>query len=664
MRLSPAFPLSLSALLLAVPAHTQTNVLTWHNDSARTGQNLSEANLTPSRVNASSFGLLFNLKVDGKVDAEPLYVSAYTIPGKGIHNVVYVATEHDSVYAFDADTGAVLWQKSMLPGGESPSDARNCDQVTPEIGITATPAIDLGKGILYLVAMSKDGAGHYHQRIHSLSLGTGADAGPATIEVAATFPGKGDNSSNGTVTFDPAQFKERPGLLIAGGNLVTSWSSHCDIRPYSGWMLSYDTAGGKQTGVVNFAPNGNANAPWNAGAGPAADGQGNVYIALGNGTLDTSFTPAGLPALGDYGNSLVKLAFGQNGLRPVDYWTMFNSNSESSVDADLGSGGTMLLPLQKDARGNTRNLMVAAGKDTNLYVLDQANLGKFNASSNSTLYQQLSGALSNGVWSSPAFFNNHVYYGSVNSVLRSFDVNTALLSSSPSSSTPTVFGYPGTTPSVSASGARNGIVWAHEQGGTAVLHAYDANNLATELYNSNQAGARDHFGAGNKFIAPAIANGKVYVGTQNSVGVFGLLRNGKPPLADGDYALQNAVSKLFMGDYNASPGPDTEIVQFYPYGGNYETWFFSWQGNGYYLIQNPATGLYLSSSGVLARHLPASFDDTQLWQVAPVNGGYTLKNKATGAVLTNPNSNPNPAGLQITASTGGANQTWAIAPAQ
>ncbi len=511
---------------VAPAALSQTDVLTWHNDNARTGQNLSETILTPAKVNSAGFGKLFEVKLDGKVDAQPLYVSALSIPGQGTHNVVFAATEHDTVYAFDADTGTILWQVSLLESGEVPSDARNCNQVTPEIGITATPVIDRAKGFIYLAAMSKDATGHYYQRLHSLWLANGTEEYGSPVLVTASAPGTGDGSSNGTAIFNPADFKERPGLLLLGNTLYTSWGSHCDIRPYSGWMMTYNTTTGQQTGVFDFAPNGSDAAPWNAGAGPAADAAGNVYISLGNGTFDTALTPAGFPSRGDFGNSIVKLNLTGTGLHALDYWTMYNSNSESSVDTDLGSGGIMLLPAQRDSKGNTQNLAVAAGKDTNLYVLNQANLGKYNASSNKTLYQELAGALSSGVWSSPAYFNGHVYYGSIGSVLRSFDVNNALLSSSPSSSTAGTFTYPGTTPSVSASGSNNGIVWAVENTGTAVLHAYDANNLGKELYNSSQASSgRDNFGPGNKFITPTIANGKVFLGTQNSVAVFGLLPN-------------------------------------------------------------------------------------------------------------------------------------------
>lgn len=522
--------LSLAALAIAgqLSLTAQNNVLTWHNDNARTGLNPAETILTPANVKSATFGQLFQVKVDGKVDAQPLYLSSAYISGKGTHNVVYVATEHDSVYAFDADNGTVLWQVSLLKAGETTSDARGCNQVTPEIGVTATPVIDAAKGFMYVVAMSKDSSGRYYQRVHALWLSSGAEEYGSPIDVQASVLGTGDGSNGTRTTFDPKQYKDRPGLLLIGNTVYTSWSSHCDIRPYTGWVIGYDTNTGAQSGVFNAVPNGSDAAPWNAGAGPAADAAGNIYVALGNGTFDTTLTAAGFPSAGDFGNSVVKLTPSTSGLKATDYWTMYNSNSESDVDADLGSGGLMLLPGEKDSSGTNRQLAVTAGKDSNLYVLDETNLGKYSPNSDATLYQQLTGVLTNGVWSSPAYFNGHVYYSSISSPLRSFDVKNARLSGTPGSVTATSFSYPGTTPSVSANGTSNAIVWAVENSSPAVLHAYDANNLATEFYNSNQAAsARDQFGPGNKFMTPTIANGKVYVGTQNSVAVFGLLPAGK-----------------------------------------------------------------------------------------------------------------------------------------
>lgn len=663
----------LSTALLVSPlfAFAQNDVLTWHNDAARTGLNPNEAILSPNNVNATRFGLLANVVVDGKVDAQPLYVSWLNVQGKGTHNVLFIATEHDSVYAVNADSGAVLWQKSLLGAGETTSDTRNCSQVTPEIGITATPAIDRNAGphgTVYLVAMSKNAAGTYFQRIHALDLSTGAEEFNGPVAVHATYPGTGDGSANGVVTFDPKQYKERPGLLIQNGTLYTSWGSHCDIRPYGGWVMAYNQTTLAQTAALDFVPNGSDAAPWNAGAGPAADAAGNVYLSLGNGTFDTTLNGQGFPTQGDYGNALVKLALSGNTLSPTDYWTMYNSNAESSVDTDLGSGGLMLLPDQVDSTGKTRQLAVAAGKDHNIYVVDRNNMGKYDASSNATLYEELTNALPGGEYSSPAYFNSHVYYGSVGRNLRSFSVSAAQLLAAPTQTTAASFGYPGTTPSVSAYNANNGIVWATENTNPAILHAYDANNLATEFYNSNQAAnGRDHFGAGNKFIVPTIANGKVYVGTQNSVGIFGFVHQQAPPLADGDYTLTNVFSGLVLDDPHLSTAPGTAMYQWTANGGPNQEWFFSFDGSGFYTIQNVSSKLFLTDTNgsatpeiSLAQGLPAG-DATQLWSLTATPTGYVIKNKATGLVFDDSHQNLNPGQYIILYPTnGGTNQSWRI----
>ncbi len=655
----------------STPAQAQTDVLTWHNDNLRTGQNTAEAILTPANVNSARFGLLANVVVDGKVDAQPLYVSALAVSGKGTHNVLIVATEHDSVYAVDADNGTVLWQKSLLGAGETTSDARNCNQVTPEIGITATPAIDRlagAHGTVYLVAMSKDASSNYYQRIHALDLSTGAEQANSPTVVKATYPGTGDGSTNGTVTFDPKQYKERPGLLLSNGVLYTSWGSHCDIRPYGGWLMAYNPATLAQTAVLDFVPNGSDAAPWNAGAGPAADPAGNVYLSLGNGTFDTTLTLQGFPNQGDYGNALIKVALSGNALTPVDYWTMYNSNSESNVDTDLGSGGLMLLPDGTDASGKTRQLVVAAGKDTNIYVADRNNMGHFNPNNNSTLYEELAGALPGGEWSSPAYFNAHVYYGSVGQNLRSFNVSAAKLVAAPVQTTATTFGYPGTTPSVSAYNSTNGIVWATENTAPAVLHAYDANNLSTEFYNSTQAAnSRDQFGAGNKFIAPTIANGKVYVGTQNSVGIFGFVRQQTPILADGDYTLTNGFSNLVLDDPGRSTASGTAMYQWTANGGSNQEWFFSFNGQGYYTIQNVSSGLFLTDAngtatpGISLQQGTPTNNTAQLWSLTRSGTNYILRNAATGLVMDDSGFNPNPGpSVILWTANGGSNQSWKI----
>ena len=500
-----------------------TDVTTYHNDNFRTGQNLTETILTPANVNSTKFGLLRNLSVDGKVDAEPLYLSQVSISGT-VHNVVYIATEHDSVYAFDSDTGTQLWKVSLLGSGESTSDVRSCDQVTPEIGITSTPVIDRtagANGTIYLVAMSKNGS-NYFQRIHALDLTTGGEllGGPVTVQ--ATYPGTGANSSMGHVVFDPAQYKERAGLLLLNGVIYTGWASHCDINPYTGWIIGYSQPTLAQTSVLNLTPNGSEGAIWQSGGGLAADGQGNIYALVGNGTFDTTLDANKFPSKQDYGNGFVKMSTTGGSLQVADYFDMFNNVSESGADTDLGSGGAMLLPDSNYGTAGTLQLAVGAGKDSNLYVVDRTNMGKFNASSNK-VYQELGGALPNGVWGVPAYFNNTVYYCDQNDNLKSFAISNGKLSSTPVK-TALSFAYPGALPSVSANGTSNGIVWAIENTNPAVLHAYLASDLTQELYNSNQAAAmRDHFGSGNKFITPMIADGKVFAATTNSVAVFGLL---------------------------------------------------------------------------------------------------------------------------------------------
>jgi hypothetical protein len=493
-----------------------TDVLTYHNDNARTGQNLTETILTPSNVK-TSFAQLFQDSVDGLVDAQPLIKTQVSIPGQGTHNVLYVVTENDTVYAFDADgAGAPLWQVSVLKTGESASDDRGCSQVTPQIGITSTPVIDPGagpNGIIYVVAMSKTTSGttSYFQRIHALDMTTGAEELGGPVTVAATF--------TAGPAFKPSQYKERAGLLLVNGELITTWASHCDDTPYNGWIMAYNENTLAQTSVLDVTPNGSEGAIWQAGGGPAADSSGNIYLLDANGTFDTSLTPTGFPSKGDFGNAFLKLS-NSSGLQVDDFFEPFNTVSESNSDIDLGSGGAMVLPDMTDSSGTTRHLAVGAGKDGNIYLVDRDNMGKWNSANNSNAYQPLSGALDNGVWSMPAYFNDTLYYGGVSDPLQAFAFSQARLIATPSSSSSASFGYPGTTPSVSANGTSNAIVWAVENGSTGVLHAYDATNLATELYNSNKA-AGDSF-SDNKFVTPTIANGKVYVGTPASVAVFGL----------------------------------------------------------------------------------------------------------------------------------------------
>jgi outer membrane protein assembly factor BamB len=501
------------------PQTSGTDITTYKYDLARTGQNLTESTLTTANVKSSSFGLLRVLKADGKVDAQPLYLSGLTVQG-GPHNVVFVATENDSVYAFDADSGTALWKVSLLKSGETPAEpVDGCNQITPQIGITATPVIDRSAGAhgtLYVVAMSKDGSANYYQRLHALDVTTGAELLGGPVTITASYPTQG-----GAMSFDARQYAERAALLLANGTVYTSFTSHCDSPPYSGWILAFSQASLAQMAAFNAAPNSGGSGPaiWMAGGGPAADAAGNVYLLTANGAFETALDSNGFPNRADYGNTFLKLAGGS--LAVSDYFTMSNAVAESSADMDLGSGGILLLPDLTDASNATQHLAVGAGKDGNIYVVSRDSMGKFSASGNH-IWQELDGVLAGGIWSTPAYYKQSVYFGPNGGSLRAFTISGAKLATGSASANS--YPYPGTSPAVSANGTANGIIWAHENSDPAVLHAYDASDLGHELYNSSQAAnGRDHFGAGNKFITPVIADGKVFVGTQNGVAVFGLL---------------------------------------------------------------------------------------------------------------------------------------------
>ena len=517
-----------TATLTVNPSTTTSSVdvITYHNDNGRSGQNLNESTLTPANVNITKFGKVGSFAVDGKVDAQPLYLSNVAVPAAGNKNILYVVTEHGSVYAFDADsvngnTSAFLWKKSTLLSGETSSDNRGCGQVSPEIGITATPVIDRTRGphgAIYVVAMSKNGGNYFH-RLHAFDLATGDELFGGPMNITAQYPGTGDNSNGSNVIFDPKQYKERPGLLQVGGTIYTTWSSHCDARPYTSWVMAFSADTLAQTSVLNLVPNGSEGGLWMAGTAPAADAAGDLFFLVGNGDFDTTLDSKGFPSNGNCGNCVVKLS-ASGGLKLADYFTPHNTVNESNADQDLGSGGLLLFDAV-DGNGQTRHLSVGSGKDSLIYVVDRDAMGKFNSTTDQ-IYQEISGQLGGGVFSMPAYFNGNVYYGAVGDALKAFPIISGKLKTTPATQSTHHFGYPGATPSVSANGATNGIVWAVENGG-AILFAFDASDLTKVLYDSSQApSGRDSF-AGNKFITPMVANGKVYVGSTSSVAVFGLL---------------------------------------------------------------------------------------------------------------------------------------------
>jgi hypothetical protein len=516
-------------LTLTVQTQPVPDVTTYHYDNTRQGLNAQETILTPANVNSTKFGKLGFYAADGAVDAQPLFVANVVVSSTVTENLVYVASEHDSVYAYATATGQQVWKTSLLGSGETTSDDHGCGQITPEIGITSTPVIDRtygSHGAIFVVGMTKDSGGSYHQRLHALDLTTGAELTGSPTEIAATYPGTGDNSSNGMVTFAPGQYAERAGLLLLNGTLYLAWTSHCDGGAYTGWVMGYSESTLQQTQVINVTPNGSEGAIWMAGYGLAADTSGNIYFSDGNGAFSGTVNSNGFPTDKDFGNGMIKLSTAGGTLSVADYYEPYDTISESAADTDLGSGGAMLLPDLTDGNGNVLQLIVGAGKDHNIYVANRNNMGKFNMLNNTSLYQELDNALENGAWSGPAYFNNTVYYGGQGDVLKAFPITNAKLATTPSSKSAVTFYYPGTTPSVSANGTSDAIVWAVQDstGSAAVLYAYDATNLANEFYDSNQAsGGRDNFGNGNKFITPVVVNGNLYVGTPTGVAVFGLL---------------------------------------------------------------------------------------------------------------------------------------------
>jgi len=341
------------------------------------------------------------------------------------------------------------------------------------------------------------------------------------VVVKAKYPGTGDNTHHGFVVFDPSQYAERQGLLLLNHVIYTAWTSHCDQRPYTGWVIGYDESTLARTSVLNLTPNGSEGAIWQAGAGMASDGK-NIFLLDANGTFDTNLNKRGFPKDGDYGNAFVKISTTNKKLAVADYFNMYNTVSESDADEDLGSGGTIVLPPMKDAKGRTRHLAIGAGKDSNIYIVNRENMGKFNPNNDNAIYQEIDSALSGGEWATSAYFDGSVYFGPEGNNLLQFTFTDAKLSKTPTSKSAASFTYPGTTPSVSANGSLDGIVWAIEHSDpTDVLHAYDATDLTHELYNSNRQ--RDQFGTASHFGTPMIVNGKVYVGTSDSVVAFGLL---------------------------------------------------------------------------------------------------------------------------------------------
>jgi hypothetical protein len=520
--------LCLAVALLAAPrAASQVDVLTYHNDNARTGQNLNETVLKPGSVNTAHFGQLFTRAVDGWVYAQPLYMSHLSMLEKGVHNVVFVATEHNSVYAFDADSNLgsnaqPLWHAFLLPKGALDSGGAG---IRWDSGITGTPVIDGATGTLYVVAKSYENS-TYVQRLHALDVATGAEKFGGPVRLSGYVLGKGDGSVNGTLTFSELMHLNRAALLLSHGVVYLPFASYGDATPYHGWVLGYQASTLRKVSIYSTTPDGltdpsgypiGGGGIWQAGAGPAADAYGSIYFETGNGSFDAD---VGGP---DYGDSFVKLD-PRRGLTVGDYFTPENQLVLDDWDADLGSGGLMLLP---DSVGSPSHphLLVGCGKEGSIYLVDRDDMGQFSPGSNKIV--QFLPYTIGGTWSMPAYFNSTIYYAGVGDTLKMFQVGGANITTPPLAQSPTAYGYPGATPSISANGDRDGIVWTLQNdqaySGSAVLHAYDASDVATELYNSN-TDPSDAPGLAIGFNLPTIANGKVYVGGQYTLTVYGPLQ--------------------------------------------------------------------------------------------------------------------------------------------
>jgi len=508
------------------------SVTTYHNDNSRRGLNDNETILTHANVNPDQFGKLFSQKTDGYSYAQPLYLSGVSIPGLGMHNVVYVATEHDTIYAFDADSnqginGQALWQRSFIDPVHgittvaSWADAA-CTDLRPEIGITGTPVIDPQTGTLYVVVRTKEN-GQFFQRLHALDVFTGAEkfGGPTVIKTK--MKGSGDGAVNGFVHFDPLRNNQRAGLLLVNGLIYIAWASHCDNGPYHGWVMSYDARTLKQNGVWNSTPNAGLGGVWQLGGAPAADEDGNVYFATGNGGFDADIGGT------DFGDSVLKMGNPLHRQLPVlDYFTPHDQQYLDDQDLDLGSGGPMLLPTQRPGSPH-QHLLTLAGKGAVIYLIDRDNMGHFNPNNDDQIVQSLPASIliTGGI---SAWWNNTIYFVPVFDTMKAFhfDPKTGLISPTPASQTVTYFDYPTALVSVSSNGNKDGIVWAPQDdgyytGAPAILRAYNAHNLAQELYNSEENLSRDDPGQAGKLTVPTVVNGKVYFTTHKRLVVYGLL---------------------------------------------------------------------------------------------------------------------------------------------
>ncbi len=521
-------PLAAAYIVLGLAVSVITaagQVTTSQYDNLRTGATLKERTLTPKNVNVSQFGKLGAFKVDGAVYAQPLLVPGVEIPEKGIHDVLFVATEHDSVFAFDADrpNDAPLWHVSFLDRQRkvTPVPERDvaCPFIQPEVGITSTPVIDLKTGTPYVLARTmiehSSGSNEYFQHLHALAITTGVEKFGGPKLISASVPGRGDGSANGQLRFDALRQNPRASLLLVNNVVYLTWASSCDVNPYHGWVMAYDAETLAQKAVLNVTPDGSEGGIWASDTGPGADRGGNVYVPTGNGTFDAGSGGR------DYGDSVLQLAMEGNSLIIRDYFTPYDQARLNDRDADLGSSGPLLLP---DQPGRYRHILLQPGKGAMIYVIDREAMGTFHPDGDAVL-QRIE--MSGGGYGAMAYWNHHVFFACDNDYLRDYSILNGRLKLNSSSATK--FANPGATPSVSANGGNDAIVWAvatktwNGPDQPAVLYAFDANKLGQPIYSSEQNSKRDRAQMGTRFVIPVVVNGRVYFGVRGAVELYGLL---------------------------------------------------------------------------------------------------------------------------------------------
>ena len=594
------------------------NMLTQHNDLSRSGANPKETILTKSNVTESTFGKLFSIAIDGFTYAQPLYDAGVSISG-GTHNVLYVATAHDSVYAFDADSGTEYWHVSL--GTPVPSSVINTQNILVEVGIIATPVIDPSSGTIYVTAKTYENSVQIF-RLHALNISTGAEKFGGPVEISAG-------------SFDAAKENQRASLTLVNGVVYLAFGSHEDYTPYHGFVLGYSASTLQQVQVFNVTPNSGQGAIWMGGQGLVADSSNNIYAITANSTQSSE------NASDDYGESFIKLVPNGNSLTLADYFKANQYDSWNAGDVDLGSTGAFAIPGTSYIAGGSKSGL--------FFVVNTNNMGKLDTSSNQVVQEFQA---TNGLWGNPAFFNNVMYIWGVNEPLKAYKWNGSAFNTSPSSQS--AYAPPGGTTSGTVSVSSNGttagttIVWGTSPTGDpdhatvgGNLYAYDATNLGSLLWSTSQNASRDGYGNYAKFVAPTVANGKVYVGTDSKqVAVYGLLSGSTDLIPNGIYVIKSVYSGLAIDDPGSSKTDGEDMQQYTVNDGTNQQWTVNNLGGNVITLTNVASGQLLDvakaskANSALVDQWPANGQTNQQWNVISVgDANFELTSVNSGEAL-------------------------------